>query len=110
MEDQERAIDRLKKFAQYARYELKMVKGYNSFEAYCGMSLGYMASLDKNGKGKGKIGSDTIAKVLNKFPMLNIEWLCTGKGDMLKKDVIKENEEHKVIQEITMILKRYHNK
>lgn len=33
-EQNERAIDRLKAFAHYARYELKIVKGYSSFELY----------------------------------------------------------------------------
>lgn len=33
-EHNERAIDRLKIFAKYAREELKLVKGFNSFEVH----------------------------------------------------------------------------
>lgn len=41
-EQNERAIDRLKAFAHYARYELKIVKGYSSFEVYCNIGNGYI--------------------------------------------------------------------
>ena len=82
-EHSERAIDRLKIFAQYAREELKLVKGFNSFEAYCGLSNNYINCSDRGGKTKGNIGSDSIARISEAFPMLNIKWLCTGKGEMI---------------------------
>lgn len=47
-EQNERAIDRLKAFAHYARYELKIVKGYSSFEVYCNIGNGYISNSDKS--------------------------------------------------------------
>ena len=44
-EQNERAIDRLKTFAHYARYELKIVKGYSSFEVYCIMTISYIRNI-----------------------------------------------------------------
>ena len=81
----ERAIDRLKIFAQYAKEELKMVKGVSSFEAYCGLSNNYINNMARGGKGKGNISSDIIARVSKAFPMLNLRWLCTGKGEMIER-------------------------
>lgn len=76
----EKAIDRLRKFARYAR-EKGIVKGENSFEAYCGLSNGYFNSASRNNK--GSVRSDTIALILEKFPELNVHWLCTGEGEMI---------------------------
>lgn len=37
------------------------------------------------GKAKeGSLNSDAIAKILTNYPNINIEWLLTGKGDMIK--------------------------
>ncbi|MGV4438084.1 hypothetical protein [Ornithobacterium rhinotracheale] len=43
-----------------------------------------------NFKGKAKeksLGSDILAKIVSKYPEISPEWLLTGKGDMLKKEV-----------------------
>jgi hypothetical protein len=87
----ERAIDRLKAFAKYANGK-GVVNGQNSFEKYCGLSNGYIANLDKGGKGVGSIGSDVIAKLLKVFPELNVRWLCTGEGDMLDANEIAKGK------------------
>jgi len=45
-----------------------------------------------NFKGKAKdqaLSSDVIERIISKYPDINIEWLVTGKGDMLKSDIIK---------------------
>ena len=96
-EQNERAVDRLKIFAKYAREELKLVKGFNSFEAYCGLSNNYINCLDRGGKNKGNIGSGSISRISEAFPMLNIKWLCSGKGNMIddKYDAEKKLEEIK---------------
>lgn len=96
---QNRAVDRLKEFARYAKDELEMVKGQNSFESYCGISNGYISNLDKSTK--GSIGSDIIAKIMDKFPMLDIGWLCSGKGSM----IVQDHAYAKKIEEIKEILK-----
>ena len=84
-EQKERAIDRLKIFAEYARSELGVVKGLNSFEQYCNIGNAYISNSDKKGRGKGSIGSDVIANISEVFPMLNVKWLfpatcCSGSG------------------------------
>lgn len=80
----ERAIDRLRKFARYAR-DKGVVKGENSFEAYCELSNRYIYNSIRNGK--GAIGTDIIARIVDKFPELNVKWLCTGKGNMIETDM-----------------------
>lgn len=51
-----------------------------------------IASSNFKGSGmKSEIGGDKIVKILTAYPILNAEWLITGKGEMIKKG--KENEE-----------------
>ena len=78
----ERAIDRLLQFIEYLKKSEGEVKNAKVFEKKCGLSNGYIANSKKS---NGSIGSDTIAKILSSFPQLNVEWICTGRGDMLKK-------------------------
>ena len=47
---EERAIDRLRKFARYAR-DKGVVKGENSFEAYCELSNRYIYNSISTAKG-----------------------------------------------------------
>ena len=51
--------------------------GRNKFEAQLGLANGYVSS-----KG-ASISSDVIEKTLIAYPILNAEWLLTGKGNML---------------------------
>ena len=47
-----------------------------------------------NFKGKSKltpINSNAIADIMTIFPEISPEWLLTGKGNMLKEEVVKEN-------------------
>ena len=53
-------IDRLIIFQQSSN-----VGGQNKFEAYIGISNGYLSNMKKKG---GAISSDVILKVLTKFP------------------------------------------
>ena len=78
----ERAIDRLLQFIEYLKKTDGEVKNAKVFEKKCGLSNSYIANSKKS---NGSIGSDTIAKILSSFPQLNVEWICTGRGDMLKK-------------------------
>lgn len=41
---------------------------------------------------KSDLGSDKIVNILNNFPQINVEWLLTGSGEMLKE----VGNEHKV--------------
>jgi hypothetical protein len=46
------------------------------------------ASTNFRGKGaKSDLGSDKIVKILTEFPEINMEWLLTGKGEMLKNEM-----------------------
>lgn len=95
--EKERAIDRLILFAQYAKRELKVVKGRSSFESYCGLSNGYLTTAVAS-RSKGNIGSDIIARIMEAFPMLNIEWLCSGRGRMIKDEVLAREEMRKEVE------------
>lgn len=77
---EETVIDRLKQFIYYSKKK-GYVKSISSFEAMCGISNGYVNNIS-HGKKKG-IGSENIARIALKFPMLNVRWLCTGEGNMV---------------------------
>lgn len=65
--------DRLKEFLSYKKI------GRNKFETKLGIANGYMSS-------KGvTITSEVIEKASAEFPDLNLEWLITGNGNMLKQ-------------------------
>ena len=38
---------------------------------------------------KSALGSDKIDKIYSKYPDLNLEWLFSGKGEMLKSETTK---------------------
>ncbi len=52
----------------------------STFEKTIKASNGYVNSISKS------IGLEKLESILENFPKLNIEWLLTGKGEMLKKD------------------------
>lgn len=54
--------------------------GQNAFERKAGISNGYIAH------SKGAFGSGIIAKIAAAYPELNILWLQTGEGSMLKTE------------------------
>lgn len=74
----ERVIDRLILFQQSVK---KVIGGQNKFESYIGLSTGYISNMSKN---SGGISSDVMLKLKDKFPDLNLDWLITGSGEMLK--------------------------
>jgi transcriptional regulator with XRE-family HTH domain len=74
----------LKRIKQYL--DLKGIK-ISVFEREIGMSNGSFASQLRNNK---TIGVDKLEKILRTYTGVNIEWLLTGKGNMLKVDVLNE--------------------
>ena len=50
-----------------------------------GMSYANFKGVQK----KSALGSDKIDKILSKYPDLNLEWLFSGKGEMLKSEPTK---------------------
>ncbi len=57
----------------------------SQFERKCGFSNGYVRSVSNS------IGSDKLRALSDIYPELSIEWLLTGKGDMLKGATIINN-------------------
>lgn len=66
--------DRLKEFLTAKKM------GRNKFEDTIGVSNGYVSSKSAT------ITSDVIEKTVSVFPDLNLDWLITGKGEMLKSN------------------------
>jgi len=60
----------------------------NKFSKEIGVSNAYFS---KQKKSKGSIGSHIIEKIVSIYPEINLEWLLTGKGDMLKSDLSEKN-------------------
>jgi len=76
----------LKRIKQYI--DLKGIK-VSVFEREIGMSNGSFASQLKNDK---TIGVDKLEKILRVYTDINIAWLLTGKGNILKVDVLNETQ------------------
>ncbi|QOG02382.1 helix-turn-helix transcriptional regulator [Flavobacterium sp. MDT1-60] len=74
----------LKRIKQYI--DLKGIK-ISAFEREIGMSNGSFASQLKNDK---TIGVDKLEKILRIYSDINVEWLLTGTGDMLKLNILNE--------------------
>lgn len=56
------------------------------FEKSINVSNGYVNSISKG------IGNDKTALIIENYPNLNLDWLLTGKGDMLKTDIDEPDE------------------
>lgn len=83
--------------------EYKAVTVY-SFEKTCSLGNGY---LGKQNKGKGSVGSDILAKIALHYPDLNLNWLITGQGKMLQKQVsdIKNTDQETMAREEVVVYK-----
>ena len=68
--------DRIKKFIKIENISIV------EFEKSINASNGYVNSIFKS------IGLDKLNNIIEKYPNLNIEWLLTGTGKMLKSDKI----------------------
>lgn len=70
--------------------------GQGKFEKNCGISNGTVNNI------KDGVSSPNIYKIVKRYPELNLDWLITGEGEMLKQE--KENhpilESKKLIQEL----------
>lgn len=79
--------DRIKKFVETLNY------GRNKFEDILGLSNGYISSKSPS------ISSDVIEKIAQHYPELNLEWLITGKGPMLKSSEASTDSEEEDSEE-----------
>lgn len=75
-----RIIDRLNEYIDHKGVSL------NAFDKSIGASNGYIGRQIKN---KASVGGDVIEKISCEYTDLNLEWLITGQGSMLK-GAIKE--------------------
>lgn len=57
------------------------------FDLSIGASNGYTLRMNKN---KASVGSDVIENIIRAYPDLNVEWLLTGEGKMLKSEMEEE--------------------
>jgi len=76
-----KTIDRLIEFIAYAGLSARQ------FDISIGASNGYTLRMKKN---SASVGSDVIENILRVYPQLNVVWLITGEGAMLKGALKKE--------------------
>lgn len=69
--------DRIYQFADYKGVSINEIS--NKIE----VSNGYLAKQKSN---LASIGSHIIEKIVSSYPEINLEWLITGKGNMLKSE------------------------
>ncbi len=71
-----KTIDRLMQFIKHAGLSARQ------FDLSIGASNGYTLRMKKN---NASVGSDVIENILRVYPQLNVVWLLTGEGSMLKR-------------------------
>lgn len=73
-----KTIDRLIQFIEYAGLSARQ------FDISIGAANGYTLRMKKN---HASIGSDVIETVIRTYPQLNVVWLLTGEGSMIKTEI-----------------------
>ena len=80
--------ERILQFIEYKRLSK------NKFYKETGLSNGI---LDK----QGGISSDSLEKIYYVYPEINLDWLLTGKGEMLKKEGLVQQAHNNISSTIT---------
>ena len=80
--------ERILQFIEYKRLSK------NKFYKETGLSNGI---LDK----QGGISSDSLEKIYYVYPEINLDWLLTGKGEMLKKEGVVQEAHNNISSTIT---------
>lgn len=76
-----KTIDRLVQFIKYSGLSARQ------FDLSIGAGNGYTLRMSKN---RASIGSDVIENILKIYPDLNVVWLLTGEGSMLKSQAVDD--------------------
>ncbi|WP_276392382.1 hypothetical protein [Eudoraea chungangensis] len=76
-----KTVDRLIQFINHIDMSARQ------FDISIGASNGYTLRMKKN---QASIGSDVIETILKVYPQLNVAWLITGEGEMLKTKEVSE--------------------
>jgi hypothetical protein len=71
-----------------------------AFERTCDLSNGY---LGKQYRGKGTMGSEVLLKIQECFPDLNIHWLLTGKGRMIRHVLPYASDEEPAVEMVQVL-------
>ncbi|WP_199866291.1 hypothetical protein [Flavobacterium sp. Root186] len=89
----ENTINRIKQYLDYKGIRV------GAFEKVVGMSNGSFASQLKHNK---TIGVDKLENILKKYTDIDVEWLLTGEGDMIKLNTLRESGEvYKKTEKVT---------
>lgn len=83
-----KTIDRLMEFIRYAGLSARQ------FDLSIGASNGYILRMQKN---NASIGSDVIENIIKTYPQLDVVWLLTGEGTMLKGPQAEPLKEFRVL-------------
>jgi len=68
------------KFADWCK-KGNLCRSKSDFERVCGLTHNYLYNTSINTK--SNVGVEAIIKIHDRFPMLNITWVVTGKGAMI---------------------------
>lgn len=68
--------DRLYKIAEFRGLSMR------KFEELCNLKRGNISNMTDN----GTIGSDKLSKIIDAVPNVDIKWLLTGEGEMIKSN------------------------
>ena len=89
-----RIIDRLYQYLHFHAWSAY------AFERACDLSNGY---LGKQYRGKGTMGSEVLLKIQECFPDLNIHWLLTGKGRMIRHVLPYTSDEEPAVEMVQVL-------
>lgn len=90
MNENQSVRDRLKSYIKSLNISVRQ------FERDCGLCNAYVNSIRQG------IQPDSLKKIVEKYPTLNVEWLLTGEGTMLRVDATASTEEEEIAKKTDM--------
>lgn len=90
MNENQSVRDRLKSYIKSLNISVRQ------FERDCGLCNAYVNSIRQG------IQPDSLKKIVEKYPTLNVEWLLTGEGTMLRFDATASTEEEEIAKATDM--------